>query len=117
MASEHDWIEEAKRERRIAALLLALERANPSRTPGVSTGRMFGSEGLKIGERVFAMEVKGKLVVKVSAARAAELQAAGLAKPFDPGHGRLMKQWIAVDSAARIDWLDLAREALALVRR
>jgi TfoX/Sxy family transcriptional regulator of competence genes len=63
----------------------------------VSAGRMFGSEGLKRGGKVFAMEVKGKLVVKISAARAAELRDAGLAGAFDPGHGRAMKQWVAVD--------------------
>ena len=77
---------------------------------------MFGSEGLKIGKQVFAMEVKGRLVVKVSLERASELQAARLSQPFDPGHGRLMKQWVSVDSRAKLDWLQLSREALAYVR-
>ncbi len=31
---------------------------------------MFGADGLKAGGKVFAMEVKGALVVKLSAARA-----------------------------------------------
>jgi TfoX/Sxy family transcriptional regulator of competence genes len=76
---------------------------------------MFGSEGLKVGTKVFAMEVKGKLVVKLTATRAAELCDAGLAEPFDPGHGRPMKQWVAVDPTARVDWLLLSREALEFV--
>ena len=80
---------------------------------GVSRGKMFGSVGLKVGKQVFAMEVKGKLVVKVSPERAEELRGKGLAKAFDPGHGRPMKQWVAVSPEARVDWLELASEALA----
>ena len=83
--------------------------------PGVSLGKMFGSEGLKVGKSVFAMEVKGKLVVKLSAERAAELRDAGLAEAFDPGHGRPMKQWVAVEPDAKVDWLKLAREAFKFV--
>ena len=83
--------------------------------PGVSRGRMFGSEGLKVGKSVFAMEVKGKLVVKLSVERAAELRDAGLADAFDPGHGRPMKQWVAVDTRANVDWLTLSREAFKFV--
>jgi len=84
--------------------------------PGVSKGRMFGAEGLKVGKRVFAMEVKTKLVVKVNEERAAELRAAGKAEAFEPGHGRLMKQWVAVSRDAKVDWLKLSREALDFVR-
>ena len=83
--------------------------------PSVSRGKMFGSEGLKVGKSVFAMEVKGKLVVKLSAERAAELRDAGLAEAFDPGHGRPMKQWVAIAPRARVDWLKLAREAFEFV--
>lgn len=82
---------------------------------GVSRGKMFGAEGLKVGKAVFAMEVKGKLVVKLSAERAAALRDGGLAEAFDPGHGRPMKQWVAVDRRAKLDWLALSREALAFV--
>ncbi len=83
--------------------------------PGVSRGRMFGSEGLKAGKSVFVMEVKGKLVVKLSAERAAELREAGLAEAFDPGHGRPMRQWVAIDPRSKVDWLKLSREALDFV--
>jgi hypothetical protein len=84
-----------------------------STEPGVETGRMFASEGLKIGGRIFAMEVKGKLVVKLSAERAEELRRSKVATAFDPGHGRPMKQWVSISPKANVDWLDLAREALA----
>lgn len=83
--------------------------------PGVMKGKMFGAEGLKVNKQVFAMGVKGKLVVKLSQERAAELRAATLAEPFDPGHGRPMKQWVAVSPSAKVDWLQLSREALSYV--
>lgn len=91
-------------------------RAALSSEPGVTEGRMFGATGLKAGARVFAMEVKGKLVVKLSASRAAELREASVAEAFDPGHGRAMKQWVAVERSAKVDWLELSREALAFAR-
>jgi TfoX/Sxy family transcriptional regulator of competence genes len=91
-------------------------RAALSNEPGVTEGRMFGATGLRVGKQVFAMEVKGKLVVKLSASRAGQLREAGVVKAFDPGHGRPMKQWVAVERSANIDWLDLSREALIFVR-
>jgi TfoX/Sxy family transcriptional regulator of competence genes len=83
---------------------------------GVETGRMFGAEGLKIAGKVFAMEVKGRLVVKVPAARANQLVAAGDARLFDPGHGRLMKEWVEVDSMSQVSWLRLAEESFEFVK-
>ena len=75
----------------------------------VEVSRMFGSDALKAGDKVFAMHVKGCLVVKLSASRAEELIAGGVANAFDSGHGRPMKQWVAI--AAEHEWLPLAREA------
>lgn len=97
--------------REFPAVMAALEGEK-----GISKGRMFGSDGLKVGQQVFAMEVKGRLVVKLSAERAHELRSKGLAEAFDPGHGRPMKQWVAVSPKARVDWVELSREALAFVR-
>ena len=67
--------------------------------PGLTTGRMFGSEGLKINGKVFAMNVKGDFVVKLPAGRCSSLVEQGHARPFDPGHGRLMKEWVALKPA------------------
>jgi hypothetical protein len=41
--------------------------------PGLNPGRMFGSVGLTTGGKVFAMVVKGDLVVQVPAQRVDEL--------------------------------------------
>jgi TfoX/Sxy family transcriptional regulator of competence genes len=83
---------------------------------GVETGRMFGSEGLKISGKVFAMDVKEKLVVKLPAARANLLVTDGSARLFDPGHGRLLKEWVEVDVASKLDWLALAVESFTYVK-
>jgi TfoX/Sxy family transcriptional regulator of competence genes len=82
--------------------------------PGVSTTRMFGSDGLKIGSKTFAMVVKGHLVVKLTEERARQMCQAGIAVPFDPGHGRKMKQWISLPADAGADWIELSREAMLI---
>ena len=58
--------------------------------------RMMGSEGLKTGGKFFAMVSKDELVVKLPRERVDELVAAGAGHRFDPGHGRLMKEWVAL---------------------
>jgi hypothetical protein len=78
-------------------------------------GQRFGASGLKVGGKVFAMVSKGQLVFKLPRARVDELVGAGTGTRFDPGHGRLMKEWIAIDPAAAADWHALATEALAFV--
>jgi TfoX/Sxy family transcriptional regulator of competence genes len=81
----------------------------------VSPARMFGSVGLKVKGKLFAMAVKGRLVVKLPKARVDELVGTGDGEHFDPGHGRLMKEWVSVSSAHGA-WLQVAREAHRFVR-
>jgi TfoX/Sxy family transcriptional regulator of competence genes len=90
-----------------------VEALRPDRAVGAS--KMFGAPGLRVGGKVFAMLVHGRLVVKLPPARVAALVAAGHGTRFDPGHGRLMREWVAVDSAAETPWVDLAREARRFV--
>lgn len=84
--------------------------------PDVSEGRMFGSPGLKIGTKIFAMLVKGELVVKLPRGRVDQLVASGDGTPFDPGHGRLMKEWVTSPPSNSRDWEQLTSEALEFVR-
>ena len=75
----------------------------------------FGSSTLKINGKIFAMLVKGRLVVKLPRQRVDALVTSGDGDRFDPGHGRLMKEWLTVRPTSEQDWLSLAREALEFV--
>jgi hypothetical protein len=75
--------------------------------------RKFGSNGLKINGKLFALLTQGTLVVKLPRDRVATLVAQGVGKPFDPGHGRLMR---VVNSRQHTGVLvRLAREAFRFV--
>ena len=50
--------------------------------------------------------------MKLPAERVDELIAARIGERFDPGHGRLMKEWLAVGVARKATWMKLALEAL-----
>ena len=54
--------------------------------------RAFGATSLKTDGRIFAMLVKGRLVVKLPAARVTQLVDDGAGERFDPGHGRAQKE-------------------------
>jgi hypothetical protein len=82
----------------------------------ITEGTGFGSApGLRVGGKIFAMCVKDELVVKLPKQRVDELVAAGAASQFDPGHGRLMKEWASVPPESSEDWERLASEALRFV--
>jgi hypothetical protein len=105
-------------EERYAAIVDALLDASDARQGADidPTKKGFGSAGqLRIGGKIFAMLVRGKLVVKLPRARIDGLIAAGEGERFDPGRGRLMKEWFSLGPAADSSWLLLANEALAFV--
>jgi hypothetical protein len=78
--------------------------------------KKFGSDALKIGGKIFAMASHDRLVVKLRRARVDELVDAGDGERFDPGHGRLMKEWLSLDPSSELEWLPLAKEAMTFVR-
>jgi hypothetical protein len=83
----------------------------------VADGTGFGSmPGLRAGRTIFAMLVKGELVVKLPAERCRALIEAGGARPFEVGRRR-MREWASVEPGGPHDWAALAREALAFARR
>jgi hypothetical protein len=57
----------------------------------------------------------GSLVVKLPRQRVDALVAAGEGRPFEPGPGRVMKEWLELGVASRQDWAALAQEAMAFV--
>lgn len=105
---------------RVDELLRAL-RSDPEMGPIVEAfekaragTKRFGSNGLKVDGKLFALFTQSTLVVKLPKDRVASLVASGVGKPFDPGHGRLMKEWLAV-THTKASWLDLAIEARGYV--
>lgn len=99
---------------RLVAAMLA--RGQAATFGSVEGGRRaFGSTSLKADGKIFAMLVKGRLVVKLPRARVDGLVAAGAGERFDPGHGRLQKEWLAVASDDEAAWLALAIESEGFV--
>ncbi len=88
----------------------------------VKFGRMFGSSSvLNVNGKIFAMCRKGDLVVKLPENRVDELMDARKGTRFDPGHGRIMKEWIVIPAkvipAKKEDWQKLSKEAYAFVKQ
>jgi hypothetical protein len=103
---------------RFAALvetMLARSQATFGDDQAQGARRSFGSTSLKANGRIFAMLVKDKLVVKLPAGRIDELLARGAGERFDPGHGRVQREWLCVASDEPADWLALATESESFV--
>ena len=83
---------------------------------GVTGGTGFGTnEGLRVSGKIFAMLVRGELVVKLPRDRVDELVEAGAARRFDAGKGRPMKEWASVPASASRRWRGLVEEARTFV--
>ena len=76
-------------------------------------GSGFGRSALRYRRKIFAMFVRGQLVVKLPAPRVDELVAGGHGGRFDASKGTPMKEWLSLDPGSGLPWLPLAREALA----
>jgi len=85
--------------------------------PAVRPGTGFGAApGLRVDGKLFALLVRGALVVKLPRERVDALVAAGAGTRFEPGPGRVMREWVAVPAGAAPAWEALVGEALAFVR-
>lgn len=58
---------------------------------------------------------EGRLVLKLPRQKVDELVASGAAERFDPGHGRIMKEWVTIGSGESRRWAGLAEEARQFV--
>jgi hypothetical protein len=84
-------------------------------SPGVTPprgGSGFGRSGLRWENKIFAMLVRGRLVVKLPAARVEALVGEGAGVHFDANKGTPMKEWFSLDPDSSLPWLPLAQEAL-----
>jgi hypothetical protein len=101
------------RERYLALVddLVGIDGVTPP--PG---GSGFGRGSLKYRGKIFAMLVRGELVVKLPETRVADLITAGEGAAFDANKGTPMREWLCVDPRSRLDWRALATEALDFAR-
>ena len=97
---------------------LVQELAGRSGVTHLAEGKGFGSSGqLKVHGRIFAMLVRGTLVLKLPRARVDELVDSGAGTRFDAGKGKPMREWFALSSTSTRPWLPLAQEALDFVQK
>src|SRR5438105_3652089 len=79
-------------------------------------GSGFGRSGLRYRRKIFAMLVRGKLVLKLPRQRVDELVAGGHGERFDANKGTPMKEWFSLDPDSALAWPALASEALTFAR-
>jgi hypothetical protein len=88
-------------------------------TEGVTPPRRgsgFGRAALRFQGKIFAMHVRGALVLKLPAERVEALVRAGEGIYFDANKGTPMKEWLSLDPGSSLQWLPLASEALDFAR-
>ena len=79
-------------------------------------GAGFGRSALRFQGKIFAMLVRGRLVVKLAEDRVDALVAAAEGVRFDANKGTPMREWLSLDPDSELPWLPLAREALDFAR-
>lgn len=79
-------------------------------------GSGFGRSALRYRGKIFAMFVRGALVVKLPGQRVDELITAGHGARFDANKGTPMREWFSLDPESGLPWLALAKEALGFAQ-
>lgn len=105
-------------EERYAAMAVELlrNRAVTRLSQETQSKKKFGkSDELRVNDKIFAMLVRGNLVVKIPRDRVDALVTSGEGERFDTGSGRVMREWLTLKPASNQDWLALAKEAMGFV--
>ena len=95
---------------------LVMELAGEAGVTVPQGGSGFGRSALRFHGKIFAMLVRGRLVLKLPASRVSEMVAAGAGDHFDANKGTPMKEWLSLDPDSGQAWLPLAHEALDFAR-
>ena len=78
-------------------------------------------ESLKIRRKMFCMFSKVTFVVKLPKNRVSELLESKEGLPYDPGNGKIMKEWVIIPESTLEKWIALAQEgkefALTLAKK
>jgi hypothetical protein len=87
--------------------LMGIDGVTPPRGGGG-----FGRSALRYDGKIFAMLVRGRLVLKLPAGRVVALIRSGNGAAFDANKGTPMREWLSLDPGSDLNWLALATEAL-----
>ena len=71
----------------------------------------FSRNSLWVGRKMFCFSSKEDLILKLPEKRVDELVSSGEGKRFDPGRGKVQREWLAV-KPTRSTSLTLAKEAM-----
>ena len=96
---------------------LVMELAGVAGVTVPQGGSGFGRSALRFHGKIFAMLVRGRLVLKLPTNQISEMVAAGAGEHFDANKGTPMKEWLSLDPQSAEPWLPLAHEALAFADR
>jgi hypothetical protein len=80
---------------------------------GVTVNAGRGAQGLKVGKKMFAMFSKGDLLLKMPPEQVDALIAAERGLPYDPGNGKVMKNYVLIPAARQSSWIELCEAAAA----
>ena len=103
-----------KAEERYEDLLDAFNDVDGVTLPAGGSG--FGRSSLRYRGKIFAMLVRGCLVLKLPENRGGEMVAAGHGVRFDANNGTPMKEWLSLDPESVLEWRPLAAHALDFAR-
>ena len=81
----------------------------------IAEKKMFGTTALTSKGKVFAFLWKEKLVLKLPKDRVSDIIASKKGAYFDPGHGRISKEWVTITPSTQNEWINLSKEAKAFV--
>jgi len=80
-------------------------------------GGGFGRSALRYRGKIFAMFVRGDLVVKLPEERVDELVGAGYGDRFTANKSTPMREWFAAGAQCPVTWSALAADALNFARK
>ena len=69
-------------------------------------------EALKIKRKMFVFLNQDNITVKLPKNRVTELLASGEGLPYDPGNGKIMKEWVTIPLKISDKWMAFVQEGM-----
>ena len=73
-------------------------------------------ESLKIRTKMFVFAKGKNIVLKLPKERVSELLNSGEGLPYDPGNGKIMKEWVIIPPELSKKWVSLTVEAMKFAK-